>query len=217
MRYTTRCFKNIFADNKSNHFMRYKLFIGFSLSVTMFILSCNTKTNVDASLNEADSASKTNGGFATQIEWGKHLVIISGCGDCHTPKKMTDKGPVNDETLLLSGAQLNMPVPDIKTPGVAATYDETTWIGPWGKSFAANITPDSTGIGLWKESQFINCLRKGLFKGLDGARPLMPPMPWQDYSQMSDNEMKAIFAYLKSVKPVHNVVREYVPPVAVAK
>ena len=194
--------------------MRYKLFGSFSLSAVILILSCNTKTSVDNPSNNADSSSNENGGFTTQVEWGKHLVTVTGCEDCHTPKKMTNKGPVNDEALQLSGAQLKAPLPDIKMPGVAATYDQTAWIGPWGKSFAANITPDSTGIGAWKESQFINCLRKGLFKGLDGSRPLMPPMPWQDYSQMSDNEIKAIFAYLKAVKPIHNIVPEYAPPVA---
>ena len=197
--------------------MRYKLFSILSLSATIFILSCNTKNNVEASTANTDSASNSTGGFESQVAWGKHLVAVTGCGDCHTPKKMTDKGPVNDESLMLSGAQANAPLPNIKMPGVAATYDQTAWIGPWGKSFAANLTPDSTGILAWTESQFINCLKKGLYKGLDGSRPLMPPMPWQDYSQMSNNEIKAMFAYLKSVKPVHNIVPEYASPVAARK
>lgn len=196
--------------------MKMKIMLAALSVTTLLICSCNTNTgSIQPAKN--DSAQSSNGGFASQEEWGKHLVTISGCSDCHTPKKMTAHGPVDDEALLFSGAQSTISTPEI-TPaqaskGVAATYDETTWIGPWGKSFAANITSDSTGIGAWKESQFINCLRKGLFKGLDGARPIMPPMPWQDYSKMSDDEIKAIFVYLKSTKPVHNIVAEYQPPV----
>jgi len=53
--------------------------------------------------------------------------------------------------------------------------------------------------------------------GLDGARPLMPPMPVKGYSQMTDDELKAIFAYLKSTTPVHNVVPQYEPPVTASK
>ena len=95
---------------------------------------------------------------------------------------------------------------------MGATYDNTAWHGPWGHSYAANLTPDSTGIGEWTEEQFINCLRKGIFKGIEGSRPLMPPMPVAGVNNMTDDELKAIFAYLKTVKPVHNVVPDYQPP-----
>lgn len=180
------------------------------------IYSCTNNTTPASTAVEKDSTKTEFGNYATQVELGKHLAVICGCGDCHTPKKMTEEGPVPDVSLAYSGAQSAMPLPEITaaqiSKGTAATFDETTWVGPWGKSFAANITSDSTGIGLWSEDQFMNCLRNGLYKGLRASRPLMPPMPWQDYSQMSDKELKAIFAYLKSTKPVHNVVAEYQPP-----
>ena len=48
---------------------------------------------------------------------------------------------------------------------------------------------------------------------MDGTRPLLPPMPWQEFGQMKDEELKAIFAYLKTIKPVNNVVPPAAPPV----
>ncbi len=194
-------------------------FISFSLLLMASFLFYNCTTGTGSnSAPGADSSANAYGGYASQLEWGKHLVVTTGCGDCHTPKKMTAQGPADDTTLALSGspapALLPAVTPEQVAKGTAATIDQTAWIGPWGKSFAANITSDSTGIGNWSEEQFITCLRKGISKGLDGTRPLMPPMPWQNYAQMSDGEIKAIFAYLKSIKPVHNVVPQYEPPVA---
>ena len=196
--------------------MKTRIITAALFVVAIIIYSCNNNTTPALTAVEKDSTKNMYGDFATQVELGKHLAVIGGCADCHTPKKMTEDGPVDDVALAYSGAQSKMPLPDVTaqqlSKGMAATYDQTAWVGPWGKSFAANITPDSTGIGLWSEDQFINCLRNGLYKGIKGSRPLMPPMPWQDYSQMSDKELKAIFAYLKSIKPVHNVVAEYEPP-----
>ncbi|MNE65179.1 Fructose dehydrogenase cytochrome subunit precursor [compost metagenome] len=79
-------------------------------------------------------------------------------------------------------------------------------VGPWGSSYSANITSDATGIGQWSEEQFIKCIRTGKSKGLDNGRPLLPPMPWQSYAQLNDTDLKSIFAYLQTVKPVDNVV-----------
>jgi hypothetical protein len=73
-------------------------------------------------------------------------------------------------------------------------------------SFAANITSDATGIGNWTEAQFFTALRKGKYKGQETGRPLLPPMPWMNYKNMSDEDMRAIFYYLKATKPVENVV-----------
>jgi hypothetical protein len=87
----------------------------------------------------------------------------------------------------------------------------TAWHGAWGTSYAANLTPDSTGLSNWSEEQFITCLRQGLFRGLQGSRPIMPPMPIADFSKMTDAELKAIFAFLKTIKPIHNIVPDYQP------
>ncbi|MBK7255844.1 MAG: c-type cytochrome [Ignavibacteria bacterium] len=150
---------------------------------------------------------------------GEHLVTIGGCNDCHTPKKMTPQGPVPDESLMLSGHPEKMPAPDVdrkemESKGLIVTQDLTAWVGPWGISYAANITPDATGIGSWQESNFITALREGKFKGMTSARNLLPPMPWQLFKEMSDDEIKAIFAYLKSIKPVKNIVPQPEPPVS---
>ena len=82
----------------------------------------------------------------------------------------------------------------------------TNYVGPWGISYSANISSDSTGIGNWSEKQFFKAIREGKYLGLDNTRPLLPPMPWQEYRHASDDDLRAIFAFLKSTKPVKNVV-----------
>lgn len=88
----------------------------------------------------------------------------------------------------------------------------TAIAGPWGVSYAANLTSDETGIGNWTEQQFFKAFRQGKYKGLDNSRTLLPPMPWQMYSQVTDADVSAIFAYLKSTTPVDNVVPAAVAP-----
>lgn len=156
-------------------------------------------------------------GFKSQLDWGEHIVTVSGCNDCHTPKKMTERGPVLDSALWLSGHPANMPYPDVdriemESKGYAVTQTLTSWVGPWGVSFAANLTSDATGIGNWQEEHFIIAIREGKFKGMRNGRDLLPPMPWDMFRHMTDDELKAVFAYLKSTKPVQNVVPAPIPP-----
>ena len=73
------------------------------------------------------------------------------------------------------------------------------------------------GVSNWKEKQFIYAIREGKYKGLASSRPLLPPMPWPMYKNMKDDELKAIFAYLKTTKLIRNIVPPPHPPVAVAK
>lgn len=173
--------------------------------------------------NDKQSLPKQNfGGFESQIKWGEHLVTIGACSDCHTPKKMTPNGPVIDNSLLLSGHPAQLPPPDIdrkevESKGLAVTQTLTAWVGPWGISYAANLTPDATGIGNWQESNFITALREGKYKGIPAGRTLLPPMPWEFYKEISDDEIKAIFAYLKSIKPVNNLVPQAQPPLSAGK
>jgi len=177
---------------------------------------CTTDTQANTPATDSASFNTMYGGYISQAQWGEHLVAIGGCNDCHTPKKMTDQGPVDDASLMLSGHPVQGPVPVLEpgqvAKGLAATYDLTAWHGPWGTSYAANLTPDSTGLAAWSEEQFLTCLRKGLFKGIEGSRPIMPPMPVASINNMTDDELKAIFAYLKTIKPVQNAVPEYQPP-----
>ncbi len=143
---------------------------------------------------------------------------MGGCNDCHTPKLYNAQGPYPDAARLLSGHPNQVKVPDIPvnvitpTGWVAMTNaDFTAWAGPWGLSYAANLTPDNvTGIGAWNEQVFINAMRTG--KHMGAGRPILPPMPWQGIGQLSDEDLKDIFAYLKSLKPVSNQVPPPVPP-----
>jgi len=153
-----------------------------------------------------------------QIARGEYLATVGGCNDCHTPKVFTAKGPVPDMSRALSGAPANIKIPPLP-PGLISptgwggitTNDMTAWAGPWGISFSANLTPDkATGLGSWTEAAFVKSLRTGKHKGV--LRDILPPMPWQDLSKLSDEDLKAIFAYLQSLRPIQNKVPDPVPP-----
>jgi hypothetical protein len=146
------------------------------------------------------------------VERGKYLVSLGGCNDCHSPKIFTPQGPIPDTTRLLSGFPASTQLPELPKGvlgptqwGAVTTNDLTAWYGPWGVSFAANLTPDrKTGIGDWPETMFIQVLRTGKFMG--ASRDILPPMPWQELAKMSDDDLKAMFAYLKSLPPIENKV-----------
>jgi hypothetical protein len=173
------------------------------LSLSLFLINCETGQTKTPSKQEL-------------VERGAYLVEIAGCNDCHTPKVFTPNGPMPNTKLLLSGHPHDAPLPplgDAKIgPGEWVRMNDllTAFVGPWGMSFAANLTPDEqTGIGLWTEENFINALRTGKHMGL--GRPLLPPMPWLNLAHAKDEDLKAIFAYLKSIKPVKNLVPGAVP------
>jgi cytochrome c553 len=155
---------------------------------------------------------------AAAVKRGDYLVSVMGCNDCHTPWKMGPTGPAPDMTRLLSGhpAELKMPpAPDLgKGPWMmTAAATRTAWAGPWGVSYTANLTPDpETGLGKWTEKQFIAAIRTGKHEGK--GRPILPPMPWEVYKNASDADLKAIFAYLRSLTPVKNAVPQPLEPPA---
>jgi mono/diheme cytochrome c family protein len=152
------------------------------------------------------------------IKRGSYLVNTGSCNDCHSPKKYGPTGPAPDQSILLSGHPANLPVaaipaglPDPKGWVVLGNSDFTAWAGPWGVSFAANLTPDAkTGIGAWTEDDFVNAMRKG--KHMGTGRDILPPMPWQLIGQMTDEDLKSMFAYLKSLPAVPNLVPGPIPP-----
>lgn len=151
----------------------------------------------------------------SQLERGRYLVTIGGCNDCHTPFKMTDKGPAPDMDRMLSGHPEQMklpPPPKAQGPWVmSGSATNTAFAGPWGMTFAANLTSDkNTGLGIWDEKMFIQAMRMG--KHFGQGRPIMPPMPWRAYRRMTDEDLKAVFAYLRSVPAIHNYVPDYVAP-----
>ena len=148
-------------------------------------------------------------------ERGEYLVTIGVCNDCHTPWQMGPEGPAPDMTRLLSGHPEGMvlpPPPEPQGPWAASfALTNTAFAGPWGISYATNLTPDeNTGMGIWTEQMFIDAMRKGRHMGT--SRPILPPMPWPWYSKMTDEDLKSVYAYLRSIPPIQNRVPEPVPP-----
>jgi hypothetical protein len=163
----------------------------------------------------APSAFATDNSTA-RVERGAYLVKTMGCHDCHTPWKPGPRGPEPDMSRALSGhpAELVMPPAPALPSGPwlwigAAT--NTAFAGPWGVSFTANLTPDAeTGLGKWTDEMFVQAIRTGRHQGR--GRPILPPMPVQVYANATDEDLKAIFAYLQSITPVRNRVPAPVDP-----
>lgn len=112
------------------------------------------------------------------IQRGKFLVSMAGCAGCHTPQVRGQSVPGMD---LAGGSTLS---------------------GPWGSVASSNITPDPSGIGYYDEALFLQVMKTGFVK----ARELSPIMPVFDFKNMTDDDLKAMFAYLRTVKPVKHRV-----------
>ena len=185
----------------------------YALSITTILIA----TLVACTSSEPKTETKNEGlaDAGVTIERGRHLVMIGGCNDCHTPKIFTPQGPKLDTSKLLAGHIQSSPLPLIDTsalrPGNWVTFapDQTVAVGPWGMTLAANLTSDSaTGIGAWGEANFVKAMRTGRHMGLEGGRPIMPPMPWENLKDLSEDDLKSIYAYLKSTTPISNRVHE---------
>ncbi|MFI5154428.1 MAG: c-type cytochrome, partial [Chitinophagales bacterium] len=195
-----------------------QLISGFALTVFCFYACSGDKPAEQAAATTAAVEKPNFGGYESQVKWGEHLVLIGGCTDCHTPKKMTPMGPADDSTLFLSGHPEKLPPPDVdrkqaETKGIVVTADFTSWVGPWGITYSANLTPDPTGTGNWTEEQFVYSLRNNMSKGLPASRHLLPPMSMMPVKEMTDDELKAIFAYLRTIKPIKNISVQPTAPV----
>lgn len=166
------------------------------------------------------AVSVANGGKDTdaQIARGSYLATVSGCHDCHSPKVFSPEGiPTPDQTRLMAGHIAGTKLPEIDKRAFAPGYwyqmspDLTAFVGPWGVSYAANLTPDEqTGIGLWTEEVFVSAIRSG--KHMGNGRPILPPMPWPYLAQATDEDLAALFAYLKSLPAIKNPVPAPTPP-----
>jgi mono/diheme cytochrome c family protein len=119
-----------------------------------------------------------------QLKWGQYLVTIASCTECHTPQ-----------------TRGNVP------PGMQYSGGFTL-VGPWGSVASANITPDATGIGYYDEALFIQAMRTGYVK----ARKLNSIMPFGEFQGLTDDDLKAMFAYLRTLKPVKHRVDNTLPP-----
>jgi mono/diheme cytochrome c family protein len=118
------------------------------------------------------------------VKRGQYLVTLGNCAECHTARN-----------------QKGEPLPGMEFGG-GAIFD-----GPWGKVTTANITPDPSGISYYDEN-FIEALRTGRVK----ARQLSSIMPWGYFRNMTDEDLKAIYAYLRTLKPVKHSVDNTEPP-----
>jgi len=189
------------VDNKT---IRKALILIWSFVLMFLHLGCRSNETMITSTKE------------DQVERGKYLVRYGGCSDCHSPKVLTPNGPMPDEARLLSGHPEGSELSDFDLSPVESgkwvlfTSDLTATIGPWGATFAINLTPDEqTGIGLWTEEIFINAMRTGKHMG-EGV-PILPPMPWRNLSHLTDDDLKSIFAYLRTLTPIKNEVPAAIP------
>jgi len=117
-------------------------------------------------------------GAADQLKYGSHLADQAGCIDCHTPQVRGQNVPGMD---------------------FAGGFSFT---GPWGNVASANITPDPSGIPYYDEALFLNVMRTGYVR----ARKLSPIMPVSVYKNLTDDDLKAIFVFLRTTKPVKHRV-----------
>jgi mono/diheme cytochrome c family protein len=163
----------------------------------------------------AATSAPAAGNAGAAVQRGQYLVSVIGCSDCHTPLKMGPKGPEPDLDRFLSGHPEQIgPLPAAGPQGPwlwAGAATNTAFTGPWGVSYAANLTPDrNTGLGIWDETMFVRAIRTGRHMGT--SREILPPMPWPAFRNATDEDLKAIYAYLRSLKPVVNHVPDVQPP-----
>jgi len=121
---------------------------------------------------------------STPVKRGEYLVTIAACTDCHTPQS---KG---------------QPIRGLEFAGGFILE------GPWGRVASANITPDPSGIPYYDEALFLEMIRTGYVK----ARKINQIMDWSDYRNLTDEDLKAIFAYLRTLKAVKHRVDNTEPP-----
>jgi cytochrome c553 len=142
------------------------------------------------------------GGTEVSVDRGRYLVGITGCHDCHSPKI---EGMTPDLSRALSGRPSTTPLPSKADGEVHASLDLTAWTGPWGQSVASNLTPDpATGIGKrYTEATFIQAMRTGR---KPSGQQIQPPMPSEVYQNMNDADLRSIWAYLQTIKPITNAV-----------
>ncbi len=122
--------------------------------------------------------------LSTPVKRGQYLVTVAGCTDCHTPQT---KG---------------QPIRGLEFAGGFILE------GPWGRLASANITPDASGISYYDEAMFLEMIHTGYVK----ARKINQVMPWEDFRGLTDEDLKGIFAYLQTLKPVKHRVDNTEPP-----
>jgi mono/diheme cytochrome c family protein len=140
-------------------------------------------------LPNVDYKKNTKPDTADKLKYGEYLTTIAHCTDCHTPMSK-EKMPMMDK--FLSGGQ------HFKLP----TFEVTV----------ANITPDSTtGLGTWTEEMFLAKFRTNSSSEMLASKPgkFNTIMPWSFYGTMTDTDLKAIYAYLRTVPPIKNKIEKW--------
>jgi len=189
------------------------LFLDYIRATTLlFLVSAVGVACTQAPVSQPPPAATAAAPVQSPVERGKYLVTVMDCNGCHTPFKNGEP----DLARMLSGHPEDVKVTAGPTlpAGWAVSINETNtaWSGPWGISFTANLTPDvNTGMGIWTEDIFLNAIRKG--KHMSVSRDILPPMPWQMQANLTDEDLKAIFAYLRTVPAISNRVPEPIPPI----
>jgi len=152
----------------------------------LLLASAACLTLVSCSKQETPAPKET----VDPVKRGEYLVTVLGCHDCHTPGYFYGRP---DMTRMLSGSELG-------------------WEGPWGTTYARNLTPDQeTGLGPWTEDMIVTAIRTG--KRPDGTA-IGPPMPWPDLAHLTDEDAHAVAKYLKTIPPVpHQVPARLAPGV----
>lgn len=190
----------------------------FLLTLTLICLGVASALSVScqpAQVAVETTEAETQVATQASIERGEYLVQVAACHDCHTPFVLGPKGPEPDMSRMLSGhpQDLVMPEPPKLPEGPwvwIGAGTNTAFSGPWGISYAINLTPhQNTGIGIWTEQMFVDSIRTGRHMG--HSRPVLPPMPWPAYRNMTDEDLLSIFAYLRSIPEIENRVPAAVP------
>ncbi|HET7524329.1 MAG TPA: c-type cytochrome [Burkholderiaceae bacterium] len=161
-------------------------------------------------------ASAADNVLTAKVARGQYLVSTSGCHDCHTPFKPGPNGAEPDMSRALSGHPESLvmpPAPQLPAGPwlVTMAATNTAFAGPWGVSFTANLTPDAdTGLGQWTLKNFMDTIRTGRHMGR--GRPVLPPMPIPVYNNFTDDDLEAVYSYLRTIPPIRNRVPEPRPP-----
>ena len=185
---------------------RQKGFAGFIIGIAVTVVLATSVTAIARRANVPTVAEVQQ----QRVDRGKYLVSVLACHDCHTPWVLGPKGPEPDMTRALSGHPQDLKMPPAPKLGNSpwvwiGAGTNTAFAGPWGVSYTANLTPDRlTGIGIWTEDTFVKTIRTGRHWGV--SRQILPPMPWQVYRNMTDEDLKSVYAYLRTIKPIHNQV-----------
>ena len=184
---------------KKQLLLRFSVIAGFAIVASVALMTCAPKTGDQP------------GSGSASVERGKYIVTAGACNDCHTPWTMGPQGPAPDMSRMLSGHPAGMPInapAKVEMPWMwAGDMTMTAFSGPWGVSFAANLTPDSaTGIGAWTQDMFLSTIKNG--KHVGTGRPILPPMPWESFKNFSDNDLASIYLYLMTIPKISNKVQE---------